>query len=109
MQNTKSLSEQVRQLLKDGAAYTEVQIQTGASRHRIGKIAWELREQGYNIKQKTDHEMSEYLRKQMKYGSIGAVIDDMGADQLAWLMSKSTETWADAIKTVLMDAYGKGE
>jgi len=93
----KSSTKEIRDLLKQGYAYSEVHHKTGCPKSEISKQGAALREQGFEPRKRTEEEEKRHLIAMMTKGSISEVLDRLTLDQLRSLMDKSLVSWADAI------------
>jgi len=98
---TRSNTEEIRALLKQGYAYSEVHSITGYPKSEISRQGGVLREMGFEPRKRTDEEEKRHLIKSMPKGSMSDVLNELSLEQIQKLMQKSLTSWADAIANEL--------
>jgi hypothetical protein len=98
-----SVTEEIRSLLRQGYAYSEIHEMTGYAKPRICQQGWVLENLGEKIKKRTDDERKRYLLNTMKTGLLCDVMEALSADEVERLMAHSFESWSDAITKVLKE------
>jgi hypothetical protein len=98
-----SVTEEIRSLLRQGYAYSEIHEMTGYAKHRICNQGFVLESLGEKINKRTDDERKRYFMNVMRMGFISDVMEALSADEVERLMAHSFESWSDAITKVLKE------